>query len=207
MASRARLRAIERRLPELTRLGAFPERNDPLSARFQLGGERVYSIPPLPAEGAPRSCACVEIPRSSFEVHANGANEPVLAVDSDRSTKWTTGVSQRKGHFFDVAFDAPRRPARIEMDMVYPYGEFPRHLEVNGRLGQHVGRLELVEDVWYKVALVRQLIADPSLARFRIDLEPDTVDGLRLFIRRTEGGAEPWSIAEIRLYETMEVSR
>jgi hypothetical protein len=207
MASRARLRAIERRLPELTRLGSFPDRDDPLSARFQLGGERVYSIPPLTAEGTPRSCACVEIPRSSFEVQANGANDPGLAVDGDRGTKWTTGVSQRRGHFFDVAFDAPHRPARIEMEMVYPYGEFPRHVEVNGRLGQHVRGMELVEDVWYKVALVRQLIADPSRARFRIDVTPETVDGLRLFIPRTERGEEPWSIAEIRVYETTEVSQ
>jgi hypothetical protein len=128
-------------------------------------------------------------------------------VDGRRETKWTTGVSQRRGHFFEVEFGSPRRPARIEIDMVYPYDEFPRDLEVNGHLDQHVRRMELIEDVWYKVALVRQLIADPSRARFRIDLVPETVDRLRLFIGRTEGGAEPWSIAEIRLYELEEVSR
>jgi hypothetical protein len=207
MRGRAGLRAIERRLPELALLHAFPERNDPLSVKFQLGGERVYSIPPLPSEGEPRPCACVEIPRSWFAVSANGATDPALAVDGDRGTKWTTGVSQRRGHYFEVAFDAPRRPVRLEMEMVYPYGEFPRDLEVNGHLDQHVRRMEIAEDVWYTVALVRQLVDDPAKARFRVDLAPEAVDRLRLFIGKTEGGAEPWSIAELHLYETEEESR
>jgi hypothetical protein len=198
---RARLRAIERRLPELTLLGEFPDRDDPLWARFQLGAERLYSIPPLPEEGSPRVCSCREIPRDSFEVDANGLNHPRRALDGNRTTKWTTGDTQKKGHFFEIAFDSPRRPVRIEMEMVYPYGEFPRHLEVNGYSGLAGRRMEQLEDVWYKVALVRQLVHAPAEARFRIDLEPATVDRLRMFIHVTEEGGEPWSIAEIHVYE------
>jgi hypothetical protein len=128
-------------------------------------------------------------------------NHPRRALDGDRTTKWTTGDTQKKGHFFEIAFDSPRRPVRIEMEMVYPYGEFPRHLEVNGYSGLAGRRMEQLEDVWYKVALVRQLVDDPAEARFRIDLEPATVDRLRMFIHVTEEGGEPWSIAEIHVYE------
>jgi hypothetical protein len=198
---RAGLRAIERRLPELTLLGAFPEREDPVWERFQLGGERLYSIPPLGAFGSPRACSCREIPREAFDVEANGRNDPGRAVDGDRGTKWTTGDTQVKGHFFEVAFHSPRRPARIEIEMVHPYGEFPRHLEVNGYLGGRGARMEQLEDVWYEVALVRQLVDDPSRARFRIDVVPETVERLRLFINVTEPGSEPWSIAELHLFE------
>jgi hypothetical protein len=90
------------------------------------------------------------------------------------------------------------------MDMVYPYGEFPRHLVVNGYRGGSARLIEQLEDVWYKVALVRQLIEDPAKARFRIDLVPEVVDRLRLFTQVTEEGGEPWSIAEIHVYELTE---
>jgi hypothetical protein len=88
--------------------------------------------------------------------------------------------------------------------MTFPYGEFARNLTINGHRGDRFYRVKQIEDIWYKVALVRQLVEDPKRARLRYDLEPMTVDRLRLFIRRTEEGTIGWSIPEIHVYERAE---
>jgi hypothetical protein len=152
-------------------------------------------------EGSPRECDCREIPRETFELDANGVTRPRLAIDGDRQTKWTTGTTQRKGNFFEIAFDRPRRPVRIELEMGFPYGEFPRNLEVNGFHDERAFRLRRLPDVWHTVALVRQLVDDPSRARIRIDLEPESVERIRLFINVEEEGSQPWSVFEIHVYE------
>ena len=85
--------------------------------------------------------------------------------------------------------------------MTYPYGEFARNVAVTGFLGDEERHLEVQPDIWYDVALVRQLIRDPRQARLRYDLAPEAVDRLRLYVHRTERGAPAWSIPEIHVYE------
>ena len=200
-SSASKLRAIARRLPELELVAEFPLRDDPLSRRYELGGERVFRIPPLEVVPTARECACLEIPRDGFRVDASGMSDPELAIDGLSETRWTSGATQVKGDFFEIAFDRPRRPARIEIEMSFPWGEFPRHLEVNGFQGPRAHRFAQLDDIGHKVALVRQLVEDPSKARMRFDLQPMTVDRIRLFIQVTEEGSQPWSMSEIRVYE------
>jgi hypothetical protein len=198
------LRSLRRKAADLPLVRKFPDRDDSLWDQYDLGGERIHLITPLSQEGSPRSCACREIDRDSFELVASGTSDPGLAIDGDRETKWTTGGSQGKGDFFEITFDRTRRPARIEIEMAFPYGEFVRNLGVNGYRGERGWRMEQLEDVWYTVALVRQLIEDPSRARLRYDLLPIDATRIRLFIRRTEPGIRGWSIPEIHVYEFLD---
>jgi hypothetical protein len=199
-----RLRRLERLESDLVPVKEFPEGSYPLWSEYQLGGELLYRVSPArartPASGG-LPCDCREIDRSSFRL---AASEPAaeLAIDGDRDTKWSTTDGQQKGDYFEVAFDRPRRPVRVELEMAFPYGEFPRNLEMNGYQGERGYRVSRVEDVEYTVELVRQLIRDPSKARLRYDLEPMVMDRLRLFIQRTEEGTIDWSVPEIHIYET-----
>ncbi|PYQ07629.1 MAG: hypothetical protein DMF83_08930 [Acidobacteria bacterium] len=186
---------------ELPLLAEFPDRDDPTWSRYQLGAEQVRAIPPLSAEGTPRACDCREIDRRTLRLDATGNVPPAWAVDGDRRTRWRTPEKQHKGSFFEIAFDRPRRPVRLEIEMTYPYGEFARNMAVTGFLGDEERHLEVQPDIWYDVALVRQLIRDPRQARLRYDLAPEAVDRLRLYVHRTERGAPAWSIPEIHVYE------
>jgi hypothetical protein len=137
-------------------------------------------------------------------VSASGSAAPGLALDSDHGTKWTTSGGQQEGDYFEIAFARPTTPARVEIEMAFPYGEFPRHLEMNGYLGERGHRVVKIEDVGYTIELVRQLVRDPAKARLRYDLEPMTMDRLRLFIHRTEEATIDWAIPEIHVYEMRE---
>jgi len=86
--------------------------------------------------------------------------------------------------------------------MAAPYGEFAHNLEITGFLGTQRLPLQRRPDIWYEVALVRQLVRDPIRARLRYDLDPATVDRLRLEIAWTEEGTIAWSIPEIHVYES-----
>ena len=132
---------------------------------------------------------------------------PELAIDGDRLTKWTTGEGQREGYFFEIAFDRPQRPVRVEIEVAFPYGEFARNLEMNGYRGQRGYRVTQIEDLPYKAELMRQLVERPTEARLRYDLEPMPMERLRLFIHRTERGTIGWSIPEIHVYEQRETAR
>jgi hypothetical protein len=198
-----RLRRLERLEPKLVLTQSFGDRSDPLWSEYQLGGELLYRILPAQGEGpavSARWCNCREIDRNSFRLNASGAGAE-RAVDGDRGTKWTTSGGQRKGDYFEVGLDRPRRLARVEIEMAFPYGEFPRNLEMNGYRGQRAHRVERIDDIVYTIGLVQQLIRDPTKARLRYDLEPMEMDRLRLFIHRTEEGTIDWAIPEIHVYE------
>lgn len=195
------LRRLDRFADAMTLIRSFADRDEPLWRRYQLGGERLYRLTPKRDVGAPRACECREIDRTTFRLEANGVTSPELATDGDRLTKWTTGEMQQKGFFFEIGFGRPRRPVRIEIEMAFPYGEFARNLTVNGYVGRRAHRIGQVEDIAYQANLVRQLVADPTKARLRYDLEPMTVERLRMFIQRTEEGTIGWSIPEIHVYE------
>lgn len=172
---------------------------DPVAARYRMGDERIHALPPLEAAPTPRPCACREIPRTELRVEAAGA--AAWAIDGRRDTKWTTREGQHEGHQFDVVFDRPRRPVRVEIEMAFPWGEFPRNLELNGYREGKGFRVTQQPDPAYDLALARQLVADPSRARLRYDLEGAEMERLRLFIHRTEEATLPWSIAEIHVFE------
>jgi hypothetical protein len=192
-------RRLDRLGAELPLLARFDAEVSPLASRYQMGHERIHAIAPLAADPAPRACACREIGRSELHVLAQGPAE--RAVDGRRDTRWSTREGQHEGHQFDIVFDQPRRPVRVEIEMAFPWGEFPRNLEMNGYREGHGFRIEQLPDPAYDLALARQLIADPSRARLRYDLEPAQVDRLRLFIHRTEEATIAWSIAEIHVFE------
>lgn len=196
------VRLLGRRSSVLPLLARFPDREDSLWDRYELGGEQLHAVAPPVETGAPRSCDCRPIDRRSFRLDANGANDPAFAIDGDPATKWTTGGYQQEGFFFEIGFDRPRTPVRIEIEMTFPYEEFARNMEVNGFQGPRFHRLTQIEDVWYTAALIQKLVDDPKGARLRYDLEPMEVDRLRLFIHRTEDGAHGWSIAEIEVFES-----
>ncbi len=177
------------------------EATSPVALKFQMGDEAVYGLPSLDPAPAPRACACREIERRDLEVRAEGPFPATRAIDGRRDTKWTTHDGQQSGQYFELLFKTPRRPVRVEIEMAFPWGEFPRNLEVNGYLGRHGFRVEQRPDTAYELALARQLVADPAKARLRYDLEPAEVDRLRLFIHRTEEATLAWSIAEIHVYE------
>jgi hypothetical protein len=126
----------------------FPDRDDQLWDRYELGGEQLHAVPPLAAEGTPRTCECQEVDRGRLRVHRNGADAPELGLDGRRDTKWTTEEGQHAGFFFEIAFDRLRRPARIEIEMAPPYGEFARNLEIQGFLGAQSWPLRQRPDVW-----------------------------------------------------------
>jgi hypothetical protein len=130
-----------------------------------------------------------------------------LALDGRRDTAWTTREGQYSAHFYEIAFNRPLRSARIEIEMAAPYEEFARNLEIIGFLGAQYWHLNQRPDIWYEVALVRQLIKDPRQARLRYDLQPKVVDRLRLQIGETELGTVAWSIPEIHIYELEEASK
>lgn len=201
------MRRISERRELLPLVEAFPDRADPVWTHYLLGEEELHSIPALEAEGEPRSCACREVDRSGLRVRANGANAPTLALDGRRDTAWSTREGQYAAHFYEISFNRPLRPARIEIEMAAPYGEFARSLEIVGFFGGQYWHLSQRPDLWYEVALVRQLIKDPRQARLRYDLQPKVVDRLRLQIGETELGTGAWSIPEIHIYELDEVSR
>jgi hypothetical protein len=106
--------------------------------------------------------------------------------------------------WFEVVLDHPRRLARVEIEMAYPYGEFGRNLEIIGRRDAEDWPMGPLADIGYDVRLLRQLVSDPQAARLRYDLRPATVDRLRLLISRTDEGAAPWSIPEIHVFESEE---
>lgn len=196
-----RLEALTRRGAQLPLVKSFPDRKLPLWSRWFLGGEQLHAVIPLEKEGSPRACDCREIDRKEFRLRASGANDPSLSIDGDPRTKWGTDPNQEEG-FFEVAFDRPRFPARIEIEMAFPYDEFARHLEVNGHFGPRSWKVKQIEDVWYKVGLIRQIVEDPKGARLRYDLEPTVVDRIRL-LHRNEPGVARWSIPEIHVYESV----
>jgi hypothetical protein len=201
---RLRLRRLERLDPQLTLVKAFTDGTHPLWSEYQLGGELLYRIQPLEdgeLRTVPLFCDCREIDRNSFHLKASGSRAPHPAIDGDRRTKWTTSGGQREGDYFEIGFDRPRRPVRLEIEMAFPYGEFPRNLEMNGYLGERGHRVHRIEDIAYTIALVRTLVQEPTKARLRYDLEPMTMDRLRLFIHRTEEATIDWSISEIHVYE------
>ena len=208
---RFRMRRLDRFGDAMTLLSTFEDRSDPLWAHYQLGGERLYRVASEGEGrddlGLPRECHCREIDRSTFRLEANGVTSPELAIDGDRLTKWTTGEGQREGYFFEIAFDRPQRPVRVEIEVAFPYGEFARNLEMNGYRGQRGYRVTQIEDLPYKAELMRQLVERPTEARLRYDLEPMPMERLRLFIHRTERGTIGWSIPEIHVYEQRETAR
>lgn len=195
------VRALERREAELPLLERFPDPELPLWNRYGLGGEQLREIPPLTHEGSPLACDCREIPRETLRVVANGTTRAGRAIDGRQDTAWTSGEGQREGHFFEIRFDRPRRPTRVEIEMAFPYGAFARNLRFNGFRGHEMFPIHEREDVWYTVSLVRQLVRDPSQARLRYELEPTSVDRMRLFISRTEEATVGWSIPELHVYE------
>jgi hypothetical protein len=199
---KANMRRLERRSDVLRPLAEFDDRDNALWNRYALGGERIYAIDGEPMDLSPRECNCVEIDRSDWRLNARGAGSPELAVDGNRLTKWTTSGGQKKGDYFEITFRKSRRPVRVEIEMSFPWGEFPRHLEMNGYRGTRGHRVTQVEDLAHKLKLIEQLIDDPTKARLRYDFEPMTVDRLRLFINRTEDAVIDWSIAEIHVYES-----
>ncbi len=201
------LRALERSKEELPLLASFPDRDDPVWEHYRLGGEQIHLIGAETERESPVRCDCVEIDRGGWKLEANGVTRPELAIDGDRRTKWTTGKMQQEGDFFEITFASTRRPARVEIEMAFPYGEFARNLEMNGYRGLRGQRVTQIEDLTYKAQLLRQLVEEPTEARLRYDLEPMPMERLRLFINRTEQGTIGWSIPEIHVYETREPAR
>jgi hypothetical protein len=199
---RAHFLRILERSEELPLRERFPDRTDTLWERYQLGSEQLHDLVAPGERGTPRDCDCREIGRRSLAVTASGTHDPSLAIDGSPLTKWTTGGEQPKGSFFEIAFDRPRVPVRVEIEMAFPHDEFARNLEVNGFRGERFWRLNQIEDVWHKVELVRRLIDEPRGARVQYDLEPMEVDRIRLFIHVKEEGAPGWSIPEIHVYES-----
>jgi hypothetical protein len=193
------LTVLARSSEELPLRARFPDRTDVLWERYQLGSEQLHDVVPLGEQGTARDCDCREIDRSNLAVAASGAHDPSLAIDGSPLTKWTTGGEQPKGSFFEIAFDRPRVPVRVEIEMAFPHDEFARNLEVNGFRGERFWRLNRIEDVWHTAELVRRLIDEPRGARLRYDLEPMEVDRMRLFIHVKEEGAPGWSIPEIHV--------
>jgi hypothetical protein len=199
-------RHFERRLGEredvLPLLARFPDRGLAVWDRYQLGAEEVRALAPLPAEGAPRACDCVEMDRARYRVAAGTGAPAALATDGSVRTRWTSGEPQREGLWLEVILDRPRTVARVEIEMAFPYGEFARNLEVTGYRGAESWPMGPLPDPWYEVQLLRRLVHDPVGARLRYDLSPAAVDRLRLAIARTDEGAGPWSVPEIHVFET-----
>ncbi len=196
-----------RQLPEAPVVQTFADSDDPLWEKNALGGEYVVALRPMEAEEPPEPCRCREIPRKTLEVAASGTDDANKALDGSRETAWRTDLGQRKGDFFEIRFEAPTHLRRIELGMAFPYGEFPRHVDVNGYLDEEGFRMAQRADPWQSVALVRQLVDDPTKARFTLDFAPQKVDRVLLFINKTVAGSRQWSIPEVYVYEADDASR
>lgn len=196
-----------RQLPEAPVVQTFADSDDPLWEKNALGGEYVLALRPMETEEPPEPCQCREIPRDTLEVAASGTDDATEALDGSRETAWRTDLGQRKGDFFEIRFRGPTHLRRIELEMAFPYGEFPRHLDVNGYLDEEGFRMVQRADPWQSVALVRQLVDDPTKARFTLDFAPQMVDRVLLFINKTVEGSRQWSIPEVYVYEADDASR
>lgn len=185
----------------LTLLARFPERDLPTWNRYFLGGEEIYALPALPEE-PPRTCECRAIDPRGMRATASTGGDAQAALDRRRETKWTTPGGQREGQYFEITFDRPRRPARIEIEMSFPYGEFAWKPEILGLRDGQAQSIGPLADAWGEVLLLRELVTDPARARLRYDLAPGVADGIRLVLGATEEGADPWSIAEVHVYES-----
>jgi hypothetical protein len=184
----------------VTLLARFPERALETWDRYGLGGEEVYALPSLPEE-PPRACDCREIDPRSMRATASAGRDPQAALDRRADTRWSTATPQREGQSFEIAFDRPRRPARIEIEMSFPYGEYAWNPEVLALGGGEARGIGPLPDPWAEAQLLRALVSDPTRARLRYDLTPGTADGIRLVLGPTEEAANPWSIAELHVYE------
>jgi hypothetical protein len=198
-------RGFERRLaarPDvLPLLARFPARDLEFWTRFGFGGEEVHAILPLAGEERPRECHCREIDRRGLRATASSGRAE-LALDGLPATRWTTGAPQQSGDTFELWFDRPRIPVRLEVDVASASSEFARDLRLAGRAGEREVRVDVVPDVWQQVAQVRQLVGDPPRARLDYDLgSAEPVDRLRLVLGSAEEGLPPWSIPEIHVFE------
>lgn len=201
---RGRMLRLQRHETLFPLLRRFAGAQDPVWGPYRIGDEEVRAVAPLEGEGAPRECSCREVERTNLRFDANGANSPELAADGSRATRWTSGADQRGGFFFEIQLDRPRRIARVEVEVAYPYSEFARSLEIVGFDGPEGRLMGPRDDVWHLVSLVRQLVRDPSEARLRYDLEPALVDRLRLELLDPEENVPSWSLPEIHLFELLE---
>lgn len=201
-------RRYERRLLERASLvpvvARFPEPADPLLERYRLGGEMVVALPAAAEVPAPAACPCRPIAPASLRASASLApGRAAAALDGDPSTRWTTApADQQAGAWFEIALDRPRVVARVEVAMRFPYGEFGRDVEVLGRAGGAWRRMGPRNDVGGLVALVRQVVDDPSRAWLSYPLAPAPVEAVRLVLSRpVEPATGPWSLPEIRVLE------
>jgi hypothetical protein len=208
-AAAEKLRRVERYGAVLRLEHSSPESDDPVHQRFHLGGERVYRLAPLDATGEPRACACREIDRTLLRAEAFPPTiDPAAAFDGRRETPWSTVRPQQAGDGIVLGLDRTRPVARLEIEAAFPYERFAQDLEVSGRRADGIwGPLQVREDVWYDVALVRQLVRDPARARLRLDLGGDGIDRLMLRIKSAPPAGMPWSIPEVHLFESVDSVR
>jgi hypothetical protein len=185
------------RLPTASQLTASLTLLGAAYQRRQVGDYTVFYDfrPPV---GAVR-----EIPPDAMRVRASEAGaQAAWAVDRNISTAWSTGRPQEAGMFVEVELDRPRRLARLVLDPGDAAEASPRGL-----------RVEVSEDGrgWRAVLQVADhhrgidwLGGHPklnSLGKLGIWLSPVPARLVRVTLDPPFRGREPWSIAELLLYE------
>jgi hypothetical protein len=199
---RFRLKRLARHGGPLRLEASFEDRDDPSFFRYGLGGEQILLLEPLAAEQEVRACACREIDPRTLRAEAS-AGRPRSTLDRDRTTVWRSGERAEEQSALEVRLERPTMLARIEIELSHPYSTFPRELVIEGGLGSVSAPIPILPDVWADIELVRQLVADPSRARLRYDLEPTLVDNVRLTAGVPEPGLNAWSVPEIHLLESV----
>jgi hypothetical protein len=177
--------------PRWERHGPFPEGQVVLRLK-NAAGQR-YAPPP------DDDALYAEIPRQGWRVQAS-RGDARSAIDSDPTTRWTTGDQATQGDFYRIRLPTTARLARVAMDLRPPIC-FPTHLKLlAGREGENAEEISFDEHATYE-RLFETLLHRPRQARMVIDFEPRSLDTLRLRITETDAFWMPWDISELHLYE------
>jgi len=168
--------------PLLTARPTSPWSGPPLAV-YQVPAAERARYAPIPLDGATLASS-----------RASDALEQLR--DGSRRTSWKTQGPQRPGDWIEVALAEPARLARVELDVGTRYGRYARGLEL--LVSEDGRRFVEATCVDERPPMAEQLRAPRQPGQVLLLLEPRSVRALRLV--QTGAAAQPWGIAELRLY-------
>jgi len=87
----------------------------------------------VPTTPSPSSTSQGALDRSGWTATAssNGnADQPFKALDGDYSTRWSTGIAQAAGQYFQVDMKSPKTFSKIALDSTGDDNDYPRTYQV-----------------------------------------------------------------------------
>ncbi len=107
--------------------------NNILSAMHSAGYDWSSDRSGVPTTPSPSSTSQGALDRSGWTATAssNGnADQPFKALDGDYSTRWSTGIAQAAGQYFQVDMKSPKTFSKIALDSTGDDNDYPRTYQV-----------------------------------------------------------------------------